>query len=80
MVVQGLQLFPAIIIVPMMQISWTMFSILSGGIYFQEYMTLSVARGFGYGLGVAVSRLSFPTYLGDLLILSTDLDFRPCIP
>lgn len=39
----------------MMQISWTMFSILSGGIYFQEYMTLSVPRGFGYGLGVAVS-------------------------
>ena len=52
--VQGLQLFPAIIIVPMMQISWTMFSILSGGIYFQEYMTMSLARGLGYGLGVAV--------------------------
>lgn len=55
---QALQLFPAIMIVPMMQISWTLFSILSGGIYFQEYETLSVYRGCGYGVGVAVSFIS----------------------
>jgi len=53
--VQALQLFPAIMIVPMMQISWTLFSILSGGIYFQEYKTMSTAQGCGYGLGVGVS-------------------------
>ena len=52
---QALQLFPAIMIVPMMQISWTLFSILSGGIYFQEYRTMSAASGCGYGLGVSVS-------------------------
>lgn len=52
---QALQLFPAIMIVPMMQISWTLFSILSGGIYFQEYRTMSLSRGCGYGLGVGVS-------------------------
>lgn len=55
---QALQLFPAIMIVPMMQISWTLFSILSGGIYFQEYKTLNAARGCGYGLGVLVSSCS----------------------
>lgn len=52
---QALQLFPAIMIVPMMQISWTLFSILSGGIYFQEYKMLNAAQGCGYAAGVVVS-------------------------
>jgi drug/metabolite transporter (DMT)-like permease len=34
---KSLKLFPAIVIVPTMQIGWTIFSIISGGIYFQEF-------------------------------------------
>lgn len=34
---KSLKLFPAMVIVPTMQIGWTIFSIISGGIYFQEF-------------------------------------------
>lgn len=51
---QGLKEFPSIVIVPMMQISWTLFSIVSGGIYFKEYRTFTFLSGFMFSLGVAV--------------------------
>ena len=38
----------------MMQISWTMFSILSGGIYFHEYRVFTALTGTMFALGVAV--------------------------
>jgi hypothetical protein len=34
---KGLRLFPAVVIVPMMQISWTLFSIVGGMVYYKEY-------------------------------------------
>ena len=43
----------------MMQISWTMFSILSGGIYFHEYRVFTLLTGSMFALGVAV-RLAWP--------------------
>ena len=55
MCVQGLREFPSSVIVPMMQISWTMFSILSGGIYFHEYRVFTPLSGSMFALGVAVS-------------------------
>ena len=33
---QGLRLFPAMVIVPTMQIAWTLFGIISGMLYFEE--------------------------------------------
>ena len=54
---QGLREFPSSVIVPMMQISWTMFSILSGGIYFHEYRVFTAFTGTMFALGVAVSWL-----------------------
>ena len=51
---QGLKEFPSIVIVPMMQISWTLFSIVSGGIYFKEYRTFTLLSGFMFSLGVLV--------------------------
>ena len=51
---QGLREFPSSVIVPMMQISWTMFSILSGGIYFHEYRVFTAFTGTMFALGVAV--------------------------
>ena len=54
LVLQGLREFPSSVIVPMMQISWTMFSILSGGIYFHEYRVFTAFTGTMFALGVAV--------------------------
>src|SRR4051812_38129741 len=67
-VLQALKLFPAIVIVPTMQISWTLFSILSGGIYYQEYTIFTTLSAAMFAVGVAVSsfvlcqasRLSLP--------------------
>ena len=52
---QGLREFPSSVIVPMMQISWTMFSILSGGIYFHEYRVFTAFTGTMFAVGVAVT-------------------------
>eukprot|EP00884_Botryococcus_braunii_P007042 jgi/Botrbrau1/16339/Bobra.0345s0003.1 len=51
---KALKQFPAIMIVPTMQISWTLFSIIGGGIYFQEYRTFTPLSASMFGLGVVV--------------------------
>ena len=55
---QALRLFPAVVIVPTMQISWTLFSVVSGGIYYQEYQAFTPFSASMFGLGVLVSTLS----------------------
>ena len=52
---QGLRMFPAMIIVPLMQICWTLFSIVSGLLYFEEYEAFNALKGCMFALGVAVS-------------------------
>lgn len=52
--VQSLKLFPAIVIVPTMQISWTLFSILSGMVYFKEYTSFGVLNACMFVIGVMV--------------------------
>ena len=37
---EGLSLYDVILIVPMLQIAWTFFSICTGFVYFQEYQVL----------------------------------------
>ena len=51
---KGLRLFPAVVIVPTMQISWTLFSIVSGMVYYQEYRTFSTLSACMFALGVGV--------------------------
>ena len=51
---QALRLFPAVVIVPTMQISWTLFSVVSGGIYYQEYLAFTAFTASMFGLGVLV--------------------------
>ncbi|GMH45330.1 hypothetical protein BSKO_13287 [Bryopsis sp. KO-2023] len=58
---KALKLFPALIIVPTMQISWTLFSILSGMLYFEEYTSFNALSGFMFALAVAV--VFFGVYL-----------------
>eukprot|EP00210_Caulerpa_lentillifera_P003639 g3474.t1 len=58
---KALKYFPAMIIVPTMQISWTFFSIVSGMLYFQEYRDLDVKQGIMYTFAVIV--IFFGVYL-----------------
>ncbi|KAL5079149.1 hypothetical protein RYX36_007570 [Vicia faba] len=49
---EGLSLFDAILIVPMFQIAWTLFSICTGFIYFQEYQVFDTLRTTMFILGM----------------------------
>eukprot|EP00241_Pyramimonas_parkeae_P017608 CAMPEP_0114292092 /NCGR_PEP_ID=MMETSP0059-20121206/8870_1 /TAXON_ID=36894 /ORGANISM="Pyramimonas parkeae, Strain CCMP726" /LENGTH=870 /DNA_ID=CAMNT_0001413703 /DNA_START=249 /DNA_END=2861 /DNA_ORIENTATION=- len=51
---KSLQLFPALTIVPLMQINWTLFSIVSGGMYFKEFEAFTGAQASLFVLGVLV--------------------------
>mmetsp|Transcript_29842 Transcript_29842/g.65998 ORF Transcript_29842/g.65998 Transcript_29842/m.65998 type:complete len:724 (-) Transcript_29842:358-2529(-) len=51
---KGLRMFPALIIVPLMQIAWTLFSIISGMIYFEEYKTFTTLSACMFALGVTI--------------------------
>ncbi|KAH9328480.1 hypothetical protein KI387_000588, partial [Taxus chinensis] len=48
----GLALFDAILIVPMLQITWTFFSIFTGFIYFQEYKVFDTLRTSMFLIGI----------------------------
>ncbi|KAG0591731.1 hypothetical protein KC19_1G197200 [Ceratodon purpureus] len=48
----GLAMFDAILIVPMLQIVWTFFSICTGFIYFREYRVFGHFRAAMFGVGV----------------------------
>eukprot|EP00210_Caulerpa_lentillifera_P008458 g8070.t1 len=58
---KALKFFPALIIVPTMQISWTFFSIVSGMLYFQEYKDFEMLQGILFTLAVTV--VFFGVYL-----------------
>jgi len=53
---QGLKMFPALVIVPALQICWTLFSILSGMLYFHEYEGMRAGPTAMFVIGVAVSQ------------------------
>mgnify|MGYP001807263502 CR=1 FL=1 len=48
-------MFPAMVIVPLMQICWTLFSIVSGMIYFEEYKGFTTLMWIMFPVGVVVS-------------------------
>jgi drug/metabolite transporter (DMT)-like permease len=50
----ALRLFEAAVIVPVMQICWTLFSIINGMIYYQEYQDLDALKGSMFALGVLI--------------------------
>ncbi|GAX80581.1 hypothetical protein CEUSTIGMA_g8018.t1 [Chlamydomonas eustigma] len=51
---KGLRKFPAMIIVPLMQICWTLLSIIEGLLYFQEYQSMDALSGGMFALGVVI--------------------------
>jgi hypothetical protein len=61
---KGLQLFPSVYIVPMMQAMWTVRSILNGGIYFQEFSEFTWWRFLVFFGGVVVVLLSVLSLAG----------------
>lgn len=50
----GLALFDGILIVPMLQIAWTFFSIFTGFIYFQEYQVFNTLRTSMFLIGISL--------------------------
>ena len=54
---QGLRLYDALVIVPMMQSLWTILCIINGGVYFQEFQQLSPMNGGLFAMGVFIVML-----------------------
>jgi hypothetical protein len=48
----GLAMFDAILIVPMLQIAWTFFSIFTGLVYFEEYRVFDRLRSYMFAVGI----------------------------
>ena len=54
LLMQGLLLFPAVVIVPMLEIQWVLFIMVSGGLYFGDFETFSKLQLAMFGVGVFV--------------------------
>jgi len=52
---QGLALFPVVIIIPCLQLFRILFGVVSGIIYFQEYRDMGLLQHIMFALGVVVS-------------------------
>ncbi len=50
-------MFPIMIIVPLLQICWILFSTIEGLLYFQEYKSFDTLAGIMFGVGIVVSPL-----------------------
>jgi len=48
-------MFPALIILPCLQLFWTLFGVISGMLYFQEYIGMTGLQIAMFVLGVLVS-------------------------
>lgn len=51
---QGLLLFPAVVIIPMLEILWVLFIMVSGGIYFGDFEKFSKLELAMFGTGVFI--------------------------
>ena len=51
---RALSLFPAATILPLMQVSWTLIAVMTGGIFFQEFATLQGRNAGLFGLGILI--------------------------
>uniref|UniRef100_A0A2P2M6I9 Probable magnesium transporter n=1 Tax=Rhizophora mucronata TaxID=61149 RepID=A0A2P2M6I9_RHIMU len=68
---EGLSIFDAILIVPMLQIAWTFFSICTGFVYFQEYQVLSLSHSLFTGIGFLDSKIEVPIAIPNFDLTST---------
>ena len=63
---QGLVLFPAVVIVPMLEIQWVLFIMVSGGLYFKDFETFSKLQLAMFGVGVFVLLLGIFCLIPDV--------------
>ena len=54
MMLQGLLLFPAVVIIPMLEILWVLFIMISKGIYFGDFEKFSKLELAMFGTGVFI--------------------------
>ncbi len=54
LLLQGLVLFPAVVIVPMLEILWVLFIMVSGGLYFGDFETFDTLQIAMFCVGVFV--------------------------
>lgn len=54
LILQGLMLFPAVVIVPLLEILWVLFIMVSGGIYFGDFEVFTQLQLIMFGVGVFV--------------------------
>eukprot|EP01038_Epipyxis_sp_PR26KG_P005418 gene5418-7507_t len=50
----GFELYPALFIIPVMQVFFVFFAILCGGLYFEEFLHFSVVQFIGFTIGVVM--------------------------
>ena len=66
---QGLLLFPAVVIIPMLEILWVLFIMVSGGIYFGDFEEFSRLQLAMFGAGIFILLLGIfcliPSEQGD---------------
>ena len=67
---RALQRFDAVFIIPVLQVIWILFSIISGGLYFKEFESLDVFDGIMFIAGVLL------ILIGVFLLSPKDSDVR----
>jgi magnesium transporter len=51
---KAIRKFEALLIIPMLQVCWTVFSVCGGGIYFHEFDSFGLVQGAGFVMGISV--------------------------
>ena len=51
---KALAQFDGLFIIPTLQVFWTFFSILSGGVFFKEFEKFDVGQGIGFTIGIVI--------------------------
>eukprot|EP00002_Diphylleia_rotans_P002214 TRINITY_DN11380_c0_g1_i1.p1 TRINITY_DN11380_c0_g1~~TRINITY_DN11380_c0_g1_i1.p1 ORF type:complete len:473 (+),score=114.53 TRINITY_DN11380_c0_g1_i1:70-1488(+) len=80
---RGLQLFDALLIIPMLQVFWTTFSIISGGIFFDEFASQKPYETCLFFFGVLIVMagvFSLSPTQDEGVILLDDSEFTESIP
>ena len=51
---RALAQFDGVFIIPVLQVFWTFFSIVSGGVFFKEFLTFSTSQSVGFSVGIII--------------------------
>ena len=51
---RALAQFDGVFIIPVLQVFWTFFSIISGGVFFKEFLSFSTSQSTGFIIGIII--------------------------